>query len=109
MTGLQVCLPTCLFVLWGSELIMIVSAFGFGDILGTPNVSLDLSLIAAQAVSGMGFLGAGTIIFLKREVIKELTTAAGLWRVAGVGLAVGCGLYIAAAVTTALINNTCTG
>src|SRR6476469_2720146 len=59
----------------GSALFMLVSAFGFADILGTPNVSLDPSRIAAQVVSGIGFLGAGTII-LQREIIRGLTTAA---------------------------------
>src|SRR6478672_3626260 len=96
-------LRTHMLVCLGSTLMMIVSAFGFSDILGTPNVNLDPSRIAAQVVSGIGFLGAGTIIFLKREVIKGLTTAAGLWTVAGVGLAVGSGLYIAAGVTTVLV------
>jgi len=96
-------LRTHMLVCLGSTLMMIVSAFGFSDILGTPNVNLDPSRIAAQVVSGIGFLGAGTIIFLKREVIKGLTTAAGLWTVAGVGLAVGSGLYIAAGATTGLV------
>lgn len=96
-------LRTHMLVCLGSALIMIVSIFGFGDILGTPNVTLDPSRIGAQVISGIGFLGAGTIIFLKREVIKGLTTAAGLWTVAGVGLAVGSGLYLAAGATTALV------
>jgi putative Mg2+ transporter-C (MgtC) family protein len=96
-------LRTHMLVCLGSALIMVVSAFGFADILGTPNVNLDPSRIAAQVVSGIGFLGAGTILFLKNEVIKGLTTAAGLWAVAGVGLAVGSGLYLAAIVTTVLI------
>ena len=70
---------------------MIVSAFGFNDILGTPNVNLDPSRMAAQVVSGIGFLGAGSIL-LRGEVIRGLTTAASLWAVAGIGLAVGGGL-----------------
>lgn len=96
-------LRTHMLVCLGSALMMIVSAFGFSDILGTHNVTLDPSRIAAQVVSGIGFLGAGTILFLKNEVIKGLTTAAGLWAVAGVGLAVGSGLYLAAITTTILI------
>jgi putative Mg2+ transporter-C (MgtC) family protein len=67
---------------------MIVSAFGFTDILGTPGVGLDPSRIAAQVVSGIGFLGAGTIIF-QREIVRGLTTAASVWAVAAIGLAVG--------------------
>jgi putative Mg2+ transporter-C (MgtC) family protein len=60
--------------------------------------------VAAQVVSGIGFLGAGTILFMQREqVVRGLTTAAGLWAVASIGLAAGAGLYAAAAMTTALI------
>src|SRR4051812_20012847 len=96
-------LRTHMLVCLGSALIMIVSMYGFSDILGTPNVTLDPSRVAAQVISGIGFLGAGTILFLKHEVIKGLTTAAGLWTVAGIGLAVGGGLYLAAAITTILV------
>lgn len=96
-------LRTHMLVCVGAALMMIVSAFGFSDILGTPNVSLDPSRVAAQVVSGIGFLGAGTILFLRQEVIRGLTTAASLWTVAGVGLAVGGGLYVAAVAATALV------
>ncbi len=94
-------LRTHMMVSVGSCLIMIVSAFGFADILGTPNVGLDPSRVAAQVVSGIGFIGAGTILFVKRgAVIRGLTTAAGLWTVAAIGLATGGGLYFAAGATT---------
>lgn len=93
-------LRTHMMVSVGSCLIMIVSAFGFADILGTEHVSLDPSRVAAQVVSGIGFIGAGTILFLKRGAIRGLTTAAGLWTVAAIGLATGGGLYFAAAATT---------
>ncbi|MGU3359553.1 MgtC/SapB family protein [Methylobacterium sp. M6A4_1b] len=86
----------------GACLIMIVSAFGFADVLGTQNVSLDPSRMAAQVVSGIGFLGAGTIL-LRGEVVKGLTTAASLWAVAAVGLAVGGGLYVAGIATTVIL------
>lgn len=92
---------THMMVCLGSSLIMIVSAFGFSDILGTPNVSLDPSRVAAQVVSGIGFIGAGTILFLQQKIIRGLTTAAGLWTVAAIGLAVGGGMYFAAFITTA--------
>lgn len=95
-------LRTHMMVSVGSCLIMIVSAFGFADILGSENVSLDPSRVAAQVVSGIGFLGAGTILFLKRGVIKGLTTASGLWTVAAIGLATGGGLYFAAGATTVI-------
>lgn len=96
-------LRTHMLVCLGAALVMIVSAFGFADILGTPQVALDPSRIAAQVVSGIGFLGAGTILFLRQEVIRGLTTAASLWTVAAVGLAVDSGLYLAAICTTALV------
>lgn len=95
-------LRTHMLVCLGSSLIMIVSAFGFADIVGTKGVVLDPSRVAAQVVSGIGFLGAGTILFLRNEVVKGLTTAAGLWTVAAIGLAVGGGLYIAAVATTVI-------
>lgn len=95
-------LRTHMLVCLGAALIMIVSAFGFADVLGTEHVVLDPSRIAAQVVSGIGFLGAGTIL-LRRDVIRGLTTAASLWTVAAVGLAVGGGLYLAAASATVLI------
>ena len=97
-------LRTHMLVSVGSALAILVSAFGFSDILGHPNVNLDPSRIAAQVVSGIGFLGAGTILFMQREqVIRGLTTAAGLWAVASVGLASGAGLYLAAAMATVLL------
>ena len=95
-------LRTHMLVCVGSCLIMLVSAFGFGDVLGTEHVVLDPSRIAAQVVSGIGFLGAGTIL-LRGEVVKGLTTAASLWGVAAIGLAIGSGLYVPALATTALI------
>lgn len=81
----------------------LVSAFGFGDVLGRPAVVLDPSRIAAQVISGIGFLGAGTIIFLRPRIIRGLTTAAGLWTVAAIGLAVGAGFYLAATASTAIV------
>lgn len=96
-------LRTHMLVCVGSSLMMIVSAFGFKDILGQPSVVLDPSRIAAQVISGIGFLGAGTILFLRPQIIRGLTTAAGLWSVAGVGLAVGGGLYLAAVAATTII------
>jgi len=90
-------LRTHMLVCVGSALAVIVSTFGFFDVVGRPGIQLDPSRIAAQVVSGVGFLGAGTILFLQREqVIRGLTTAAGLWAVASVGLAAGAGLYAAA-------------
>jgi putative Mg2+ transporter-C (MgtC) family protein len=97
-------LRTHMLVCMGAALVIIVSAFGFSDVLDEANVILDPSRIAAQVVSGIGFLGAGTILFLQREqVIRGLTTAAGLWAVAAIGLAAGSGMYLAALIATAVV------
>jgi len=95
-------LRTHMLVCVGSSLTMIVSAYGFTDILGTEHVTLDPSRIAAQVISGIGFIGAGTILFLKQGIVRGLTTAAGLWTVAAIGLATGGGMYFAASTATAL-------
>lgn len=91
---------THMMVCVGSSLIMMVSAFGFSDVLGAEHIVLDPARIAAQVISGIGFIGAGTILFLKQGTIRGLTTASGLWTVAAIGLATGGGMYFAAAATT---------
>lgn len=94
---------THFLVALGSALFMIVSQFGFETVLGLPyNIRLDPSRIASQVVSGIGFIGAGTIIFQK-HVVKGLTTAAGLWVTAAIGMTCGSGLYILAIATTLLV------
>src|SRR5579859_1054063 len=86
----------------GACLLMIVSAFGFEDWHYSP-CALDPSRIAAQVVSGIGFLGAGVIIFQRDGgVVRGLTTAASVWVVAAIGLAVGGGMYITGIVATAI-------
>lgn len=91
---------THILVCVGSALFMLVSMYGFDEL--TPAEALhegdlgarrDSARIAAQVVSGIGFLGAGTIIVTRRHQVKGLTTAAGLWASAGVGLALGIGFY----------------
>jgi putative Mg2+ transporter-C (MgtC) family protein len=86
----------------GSALFMIVSAYGFDRVLQPGRVVLDPSRVAAQVVSGIGFLGAGTILRRNTEV-HGLTTAASVWAVSAVGLAAGGGLFAAAIGATALI------
>lgn len=93
---------THFLVALGSALFMIVSAHGFADALLSPEHRLDVSRIAAQVVSGIGFIGAGTIIF-QRHAVRGLTTAAGLWVTAAIGLASGAGMYLIAAFTTVLV------
>ena len=95
-------LRTHMLVSVGACLFMIVSAYGFMDVLGHEHISLDPSRVAAQVVSGIGFLGAGSIL-LRGDIVRGLTTAASLWTVAAIGLAVGGGLYIAAGSATAIV------
>lgn len=85
----------------GSALIMIVSQYGFQEIIKESSVTLDPSRVAAQVVSGIGFIGAGTIIFQK-QIVRGLTTAAGIWATAGIGLAVGAGMYTISIAATLL-------
>ena len=87
---------THFLVALGSALFCVVSQFGFGFDLK------DSSRVAAQVVSGIGFLGAGTIIFQK-NVVRGLTTAAGLWVTAAIGLACGTGMYLAATIATVMV------
>ena len=81
----------------GAALMMVVSKDGFADI-----PDYDASRVAAQIVSGIGFIGAGMIIY-RRQAVYGLTTAAGVWATAGVGMAAGSGLYIVAVGSTALL------
>ena len=83
---------THFLVALGSALLMIVSQYGFNELLGKPGIGLDPSRIAAQVVSGIGFIGAGTII-LHKQIVRVLTTAAGLWSTSAIGLAIGAGMY----------------
>lgn len=95
-------LRTHFLVAMGSALFMILSQYGFESQLGMPTISLDPSRIASQVVTGIGFIGAGTIIFQK-HVIKGLTTAAGLWVTSAIGLTCGSGMYLLAVTATLLV------
>lgn len=94
---------THFLVALGSSLFTIVSIHGFGDIVtsGIPT-SYDPSRIASQIVTGIGFIGAGTIIF-QRHVIRGLTTASGLWVTSAIGMACGAGMYELSIATTILV------
>lgn len=87
---------THFLVALGAALFTIISQYGFGDTVK------DTSRVAAQVVSGIGFLGAGLIVF-QRNVVRGLTTAAGLWVTAAIGMACGAGMFSVAAVVTGLI------
>ena len=94
---------THFLVALGSGLFMILSQFGFNDVLGHyEQVSLDPSRIASQVVTGIGFIGAGTIIFQK-HVVRGLTTAAGLWGTSAIGMTAGAGMYVLSIATTVLV------
>lgn len=79
----------------GAAAFMLVSKYGFDDLLANPDVSLDPSRVAAQIVSGLGFIGGG-LIFVRRDAVRGLTTAATVWTVAAVGMAAGAGLPVLA-------------
>jgi putative Mg2+ transporter-C (MgtC) family protein len=85
-------LRTHFLVAVGSAIIMIISKYAFYDVVDGTNIVLDPSRVAAQVVSGIGFLGAGMIIF-QRSSVHGLTTAAGIWTTSGIGLAIGAGMY----------------
>ena len=109
---------THFLVCFGSALFMVVSVYGFlsmtdsGLVEATKSINtlaraqdfrrFDQARIAAQIVSGIGFIGAGTIM-VNRGNITGLTTAAGLWVVAGIGMAIGCGLYVIGVVATVFV------
>jgi putative Mg2+ transporter-C (MgtC) family protein len=99
---------THVIVCCAAALIMIVSKYGFVDLGSSaegyfPGTSgADPARIAASVISGIGFLGAGAI-FRNKNAVKGLTTAAGLWATAGIGLAIGAGMYWLGVVTAAII------
>ncbi|MBD2870900.1 MgtC/SapB family protein [Paenibacillus arenilitoris] len=93
-TNILVCLGSCL--------LMLLSMYGFAAFVDEPNVRVDPARLAAAVITGIGFLGAGTILFTGKS-ITGLTTAASLWVVSAVGLAVGAGFYFASGVTTIMV------
>jgi putative Mg2+ transporter-C (MgtC) family protein len=82
-----------------AALIMLISKYGFMDVLATGRVVLDPSRVAAQVVSGIGFIGGG-VIFMRRDIVRGLTTAASIWFTAALGMACGAGLPVLALATT---------
>jgi putative Mg2+ transporter-C (MgtC) family protein len=95
-------LRTNILVCVGSALVMLLSMYGFADFANEPTVQLDPARLAAQVISGIGFLGAGVILF-NGYSLTGLTTAATLWVVAGIGLASGAGFYYPAIATTFIV------
>jgi putative Mg2+ transporter-C (MgtC) family protein len=92
-------LRTYTLVGFGAALIMLVSKYGFDNVLSAERVILDPSRIAAQIVTGIGFIGGG-LIFVRRDSVRGLTTAATVWLTASIGMACGAGLPILALAVT---------
>jgi len=91
----------------GAALIMVISKYAFFDVIVSDlyqgfDVRLDPSRVASTIASGIGFLGAG-MIFVHRNTITGLTTAAGIWTISGVGMAIGAGMYVLGVSATVLI------
>jgi len=82
-----------------AALFMLISKYGFMDVLSGGRVVVDPSRVAAQIVSGIGFIGGG-VIFMRRDVVRGLTTAASVWLTAALGMACGAGLPVLAVATT---------
>ena len=100
-------LRTHCIVACASALMMVVSKYAFfdlikGDLYPGVDIRLDPSRVAQGIVSGVGFLGAG-MIFVRKNTIKGLTTAAGIWATSGIGMAIGGGMYVVGIVSTAII------
>lgn len=93
-TNILVCVGACLM--------MLLSIYGFSDFVNEWNVRVDPARLAAAVITGVGFLGAGTILFTGKK-ISGLTTAASLWVVAAIGLAVGAGFYFASGAVTLMV------
>ncbi|OXM13785.1 MgtC/SapB family protein [Paenibacillus herberti] len=95
-------LRTNILVCLGSCLLMLLSIYGFAQFVNETNVRLDPARLAAQVITGIGFLGAGTILFTGKS-ITGLTTAASLWVVSAIGLSVGAGFLLPAIAVTVLV------
>lgn len=93
---------THLIVSFAACLMMLVSKYGFNDLLGHSAIGLDPSRVAASIVTGISFLGAG-IIFTRDKGISGLTTAAGAWATVGIGMATGAGMYLLSTFSTLFI------
>ena len=91
-----------MLVAMAAALMMIISKYGFLDVVYLSSVQVDASRMASGVVQAIGFLGAG-VIFVKRDNIIGVTTAAGLWATVGIGLAIGSGLYALGIASTILM------
>ena len=93
---------THILVSMSAALMMVISKYGFNDVLSNVGIGIDASRVAASVVSAIGFLGAG-VIFVRKENTIGVTTAAGLWSTVGLGLAIGAGMYVTGTVFTFMV------
>lgn len=93
---------THMVVALAAALMMLVSKYGFDDLLGREGIGFDPSRIAAGVVTAIGFLGAG-VLFVHKRTVSGITTAAGVWAAVGVGAAVGAGMYLTGGAATGLL------
>jgi putative Mg2+ transporter-C (MgtC) family protein len=92
---------THVIVAIASALMMIISKYGFYDVLGD-SIKLDPSRVAAGLVTAIGFIGSG-VIFVRNKAVSGVTTSAGIWATVGVGMAMGSGMYLIGVITTVMI------
>lgn len=93
---------THILVSMSAALMMVISKYGFNDVLSNTGIGIDASRVAASVVSAIGFLGAG-VIFVRKENTIGVTTAAGLWSTVGLGLAIGAGMYVTGTIFTFMV------
>lgn len=93
---------THFIVAMAAALVMLISKYGFSDVVVLPSHQVDVSRVAASVVSGVGFLGAG-LIFVRKYTINGLTTAAGIWATSAIGMAIGGGMYAVGIMGTVII------
>lgn len=94
---------THMVIALATALMMIISKYGFMDIIGTPGTSCDVSRVAAGIISGIGILGGGIIITGKQGSVTGITTAVGIWTTIGIGMAMGAGMYVLGIGTTLIM------
>jgi putative Mg2+ transporter-C (MgtC) family protein len=102
LSGKAAGLRTQTVVALGSALFVLISKYGFLDVLGSNRSMVDPSRVASLVVSGIGFIGAGLIFVQRDRAVRGLTTAASVWLTAAVGSAAGAGLWLIAIAATAM-------
>lgn len=94
---------THLMVAMASSLMMIISKYGFMDVVGMEGISCDASRVAAGIISGIGILGGGLILIEKQGMVRGMTTAAGMWVTVGIGMAIGAGMLFIGLTSTIIV------